>query len=88
MPIILYLVSIPIRDLMNLNLEWTYGKADAMHFVSIPIRDLMNLNPYNYKNRAVLIRIVSIPIRDLMNLNPAIVAIHYIYAVFQSLLGI
>jgi len=37
-------VSIPIRDLMNLNLitvQFRRQKTD----VSIPIRDLMNLNP-------------------------------------------
>jgi len=39
------MVSIPIRDLMNLNL-CIFFCASAIIFVSIPIRDLMNLNPY------------------------------------------
>jgi len=36
-------VSIPIRDLMNLNLE-SGSSGKNMSPVSIPIRDLMNLN--------------------------------------------
>jgi len=37
-------VSIPIRDLMNLEL-FENGIADIFFRVSIPIRDLMNLEP-------------------------------------------
>jgi len=40
----LRLVSIPIRDLMNLN-HFLELLLVLNHFVSIPIRDLMNLNP-------------------------------------------
>jgi len=36
-------VSIPIRDLMNLNLTSVIG-VPSLWTVSIPIRDLMNLN--------------------------------------------
>jgi len=36
-------VSIPIRDLMNLN-QQKYQCMPALEAVSIPIRDLMNLN--------------------------------------------
>jgi len=36
-------VSIPIRDLMNLNLDALPGRPKG-RAVSIPIRDLMNLN--------------------------------------------
>jgi len=37
-------VSIPIRDLMNLNPD-TLLIFNRLQVVSIPIRDLMNLNP-------------------------------------------
>jgi len=37
------IVSIPIRDLMNLNLQYDLSKQFWFN-VSIPIRDLMNLN--------------------------------------------
>jgi len=37
-------VSIPIRDLMNLNRYYLPPKSLKLS-VSIPIRDLMNLNP-------------------------------------------
>jgi len=37
-------VSIPIRDLMNLNRD-ECGLSNGGLSVSIPIRDLMNLNP-------------------------------------------
>jgi len=40
--VIRHFVSIPIRDLMNLNL--CSFMVDSFGFVSIPIRDLMNLN--------------------------------------------
>jgi len=48
------LVSIPIRDLMNLNPHLGMGLL-ARGEVSIPIRDLMNLNPE--KSDAALIAI-------------------------------
>jgi len=38
------LVSIPIRDLMNLN-QKQLQRLNVITHVSIPIRDLMNLNP-------------------------------------------
>jgi len=45
-------VSIPIRDLMNLNLGGSESQKHRFR-VSIPIRDLMNLNPYSlYISRA------------------------------------
>jgi len=81
-------VSIPIRDLMNLNQDDPdYDEVDQA--VSIPIRDLMNLNPLCSPAGLAYMPRVSIPIRDLMNLN------HLIFPLpcdpchaFQSLLGI
>jgi len=60
-------VSIPIRDLMNLNRSQHSMCKDRL-LVSIPIRDLMNLNRTDYFYSGLEID-VSIPIRDLMNLN-------------------
>jgi len=48
-------VSIPIRDLMNLNLNYRQP-IDLQRRVSIPIRDLMNLNPtkkYPYGSKGI-----------------------------------
>jgi len=42
------LVSIPIRDLMNLNHYLVIHPTGDIECVSIPIRDLMNLNRYLY----------------------------------------
>jgi len=85
--LILVVVSIPIRDLMNLNPSSfsTYSRARR---VSIPIRDLMNLNLTNFMT--ILSRsLVSIPIRDLMNLNLCLIQLIRVYRLsFQSLLGI
>jgi len=68
--LLLEIVSIPIRDLMNLNPR----SLDPLHmdpqYVSIPIRDLMNLNLRSHTGKKPHSCKVSIPIRDLMNLNP------------------
>jgi len=81
------IVSIPIRDLMNLN-PYDLPIANFFCTVSIPIRDLMNLNQYPGYPAHHLYHLVSIPIRDLMNLNRKILGILSQKPVFQSLLGI
>jgi len=82
-------VSIPIRDLMNLNLVLAGPALPTNTLVSIPIRDLMNLNPSSTTASRSRKRIVSIPIRDLMNLNRNRVSVQSQSAKgFQSLLGI
>jgi len=80
-------VSIPIRDLMNLNPVVIINPLSNIH-VSIPIRDLMNLNLLTRQNHPVSNIKVSIPIRDLMNLNPKASAARAKSLGFQSLLGI
>jgi len=47
---VIYKVSIPIRDLMNLN-QNLVNDAQEDPEVSIPIRDLMNLNHRGGKSR-------------------------------------
>jgi len=47
-------VSIPIRDLMNLNPYTDNQAIGAVQYVSIPIRDLMNLNLSGNKSAAIL----------------------------------
>jgi len=81
------LVSIPIRDLMNLN-RLIYPLTINRGIVSIPIRDLMNLNR-TLQQGANQHYQVSIPIRDLMNLNPPTSWLDWTSIKwFQSLLGI
>jgi len=76
------LVSIPIRDLMNLNQVIVFPTR-SISPVSIPIRDLMNLNLAASKRESSQAR-VSIPIRDLMNLNPVwFIGIHPTYLSFN-----